>query len=207
MRQRLKRLLESLHGEREGITGLETAIILIAFVVVASVFAYTVLSAGIFSSQKAQEAIHSGMEQARCALEVKGSVVALGNETTGTTEFLLFTLGNALSGQSVDFTPPNDADGDSLADPGSINVTVMEYHSPNEVKRDLVFSSVLKGKGDNDFLLETGEKFEITVDLRGVSETIGPYHNVVLEVKPPMGAILVLERVMPPRIDNVMLLY
>ena len=36
------------HGEQRGITGLETAIILIAFVVVASVFAYTVLSAGIF---------------------------------------------------------------------------------------------------------------------------------------------------------------
>ncbi|HUV53535.1 MAG TPA: archaellin/type IV pilin N-terminal domain-containing protein, partial [Dehalococcoidia bacterium] len=39
--------------DERGITGLETAIILIAFVVVASVFAYTVLSAGIFSSQKA----------------------------------------------------------------------------------------------------------------------------------------------------------
>ena len=35
---------------QRGITGLETAIILIAFVVVASVFAYTVLSAGIFSA-------------------------------------------------------------------------------------------------------------------------------------------------------------
>ena len=34
-----------------GITGLETAIILIAFVVVASVFAFTVLSTGIFSSE------------------------------------------------------------------------------------------------------------------------------------------------------------
>ena len=34
-----------------GITGLETAIILIAFVVVASVFAFTVLSMGIFASR------------------------------------------------------------------------------------------------------------------------------------------------------------
>ena len=35
-----------------GITGLETAIILIAFVVVASVFAFTVLSMGIFASER-----------------------------------------------------------------------------------------------------------------------------------------------------------
>lgn len=34
---------------QRGITGLETAIVLIAFVAVASVFAYTVLAAGIFS--------------------------------------------------------------------------------------------------------------------------------------------------------------
>ena len=35
-------------GDERGITGLETAIILIAFVVVASVFAYAVLTAGLF---------------------------------------------------------------------------------------------------------------------------------------------------------------
>jgi flagellin FlaB len=36
----------------KGITGLETAIILIAFVVVASVFAFTVLSTGVFSAER-----------------------------------------------------------------------------------------------------------------------------------------------------------
>ena len=53
----LKRLAKKMHWDERGITGLETAIILIAFVVVASVFAYTVLSAGIFSSQKGQEVV------------------------------------------------------------------------------------------------------------------------------------------------------
>jgi len=42
-----------LKGSRsqKGITGLETAIILIAFVVVASVFAFTIFSAGVSSSE------------------------------------------------------------------------------------------------------------------------------------------------------------
>ncbi|HEY90231.1 MAG TPA: hypothetical protein G4O07_00180 [Dehalococcoidia bacterium] len=61
-----------------GITGLETAIILIAFVVVAAVFAYTVLSAGLFSSQKSEQAVHSGLEEAQSTLEVKGSVSVVG---------------------------------------------------------------------------------------------------------------------------------
>ncbi len=65
------------HGQR-GITGLETAIILIAFVVVASVFAYTVLSSGLFSTQKAQEAVYGGLSEAQSTLQLKGSVVANG---------------------------------------------------------------------------------------------------------------------------------
>ena len=38
----------------EGFTGLEAAIVLIAFVVVAAVFSYVVLGAGFFTTQKAQ---------------------------------------------------------------------------------------------------------------------------------------------------------
>ncbi len=41
----LRKLMNKIYGNHKGITGLETAIILIAFVVVAAVFAYTVLSA------------------------------------------------------------------------------------------------------------------------------------------------------------------
>ena len=49
-------------GSQRGITGLETAIILIAFTVVGSVFAYTILSAGLFSSEKNKEAISKALE-------------------------------------------------------------------------------------------------------------------------------------------------
>ena len=72
----LTRTFNRLRRDQRGVTGLETAIILIAFVVVASVFAYTVLSAGIFSSEKGKEAIHSGLEQARSSMDVQGSVKA-----------------------------------------------------------------------------------------------------------------------------------
>jgi len=64
-------------GQR-GVTGLETAIILIAFVVVASVFAFTVLSTGIFSAERGKETVLAGLEQARGSVELKGSVIANG---------------------------------------------------------------------------------------------------------------------------------
>ncbi|MBF8266300.1 MAG: flab1 [Dehalococcoidia bacterium] len=64
------KLMKKLARDQRGITGLETAIILIAFVVVAAVFAYTALSAGIFSAQKGQETIYSGLKQAAGSMEI-----------------------------------------------------------------------------------------------------------------------------------------
>ena len=78
----MSKMLKRLHEGERGITGLETAIILIAFVVVAAVFAYTVLSAGIFATQKSQETIYSGLEQTASAMEIKGGVV-LHNRVSG----------------------------------------------------------------------------------------------------------------------------
>ena len=90
--------------DQRGVTGLETAIILIAFVVVASVFAYTVLSAGIFSSEKGKEAIHSGLEQARSSMDVQGSVKATSVAAT--------VLNDAASGwiAQTDVTGSTDTD-------------------------------------------------------------------------------------------------
>jgi flagellin FlaB len=67
-------MLKKFLGHQKGITGLETAIILIAFVVVAAVFAYTALSAGLFSTQKGQEAVYAGLKEARSTIELRGAV-------------------------------------------------------------------------------------------------------------------------------------
>lgn len=204
--KKLKKLANSLQREREGITGLETAIILIAFVVVASVFAYTVLSAGIFSSQKSQEAVYSGLSQARSSLEIKGSIIAKSSNGSNVTSIVV-TLANALNGHAIDLTPPTDANNDGIADSGSQNVTVITYHSNTIVTADLAYSSVLKGLGDNDNLLETGEKFEMTIDLTGCGDTIDEYDVVYLEIKPSTGSVLKIEKIIPANLDQVMILH
>ena len=61
---------------QKGITGLETAIVLIAFVVVASVFAFTILSAGVFSSEANKQTIHAGLKETRTGLRQHGSAFA-----------------------------------------------------------------------------------------------------------------------------------
>ena len=49
---RFASLIKKVSTDPRGVTGLETAIVLIAFVVVSSVFAFAVLSAGLFSSDE-----------------------------------------------------------------------------------------------------------------------------------------------------------
>ena len=61
-------------------TGLEAAIVLIAFVVVAAVFSYVMLGAGFFATQKAQEVTYSSIKQATSNVVFEGHMY--GNVTT-----------------------------------------------------------------------------------------------------------------------------
>lgn len=74
----INNFIKKAHSREDGITGLETAIILIAFVIVASVFAFVVLSTGLFSADRGKETVFAGLEKARGNLEVRGAVTAGG---------------------------------------------------------------------------------------------------------------------------------
>ncbi len=76
---------KKLNQNQSGQAALEAAIIFIAFVVVASVFAFAVLSAGTASTEKGQQAIYAGLEGVQSSMEIKGAVIALGNGTTDDT--------------------------------------------------------------------------------------------------------------------------
>ncbi len=89
-------------------TGLEAAIVLIAFVVVAAVFSYVVLGAGFFTTQKSQQVVHAGVTQAASNIVVKGNVYgidgAMGTKTPATVGLIQFDLGLAAGGLPVDVT-------------------------------------------------------------------------------------------------------
>jgi len=70
--------------DKKGFTGLEAAIVLTAFIVVAAVFSYMVLGAGFFSTEKAKSVIHTGVEKATSSAEVAGDVIGHGWEYNGT---------------------------------------------------------------------------------------------------------------------------
>lgn len=88
--------------DEQAFTGLEAAIVFIAFVVVASVFAYVVLGAGMFASQKSQETMHAGLEEAGSALCPGYTVIAKLDNDQGRLDFIAFDLETANDLAAID---------------------------------------------------------------------------------------------------------
>ena len=197
IRGKLLRAALRLRQDQRGITGLETAIVLIAFVVVSSVFAFAALSTGLFSSDKAKETISAGLAEARGTLELKGSVTALVSGSTGTSGVVTsieFHVSNAAAGESIDLTPGN---------------TIIIYSDKFQtvtMNSDTEFTSVnVAAFGDTDFLLEVGEVFKITLlDLTTQlsTDTLGASTEFTLELIPPRGAVLFIGRRTPVSMEK-----
>ena len=203
--------------DQRGITGLETAIILIAFVVVASVFAFVVLSTGLFSAERGKETVHAGLKEARGSMELRGSVVAnndsgdLDGDSATTTEVgtVVFMVTNAVAGEPIDLTVPTDGNTDGIPDAASTHKAIIAYNDKNQSISDVTWTRAFLGEEDSDNLLELGEKAEITVQVARAINTDGNTNlatdmEFTLEFKPPKGAVLIIQRTTPSAIDPVM---
>jgi len=184
---RFKRLLSRAARAEEGITGLETAIILIAFVVVATVFAFVVLSTGLFSSERGKEAVYAGLQKTRGTLELRGSVVA---NTDGTiVDTLVFDVANSAGGEPVNLDPA-----------ATSNKVVIDYRDADVNETNITWT-VDWLVGDADNLMEAGELAEITVDV--TAYTLAANEPFALEVKPPLGGTMIIARTTPAGLDTV----
>lgn len=96
--------MKSIKLNDHGFTGLEAAIVLIAFVVVAAVFSYVVLGAGFFTTQKAQETVYEASSQATSSFEVVGQVYGIASSTKTSLDFIRFNIGNTAGGGQMDIT-------------------------------------------------------------------------------------------------------
>lgn len=173
-----------LHKNEQGQAALETAIILIAFVVVAAVFAFTILSAGNASTDKGKAAINAGMQSVESSLAVKGAVIAAGtsNKVTDVT----FTVG--VSG------------GSSPIKTDQITITYRDS-KVNEAAASVEWKKLVDAKGTSDTtVLNPGDQVEVKVTL---TTQVDPSTSFTLEVKPPVGAVLQISRTTPASIDTI----
>ncbi|MCQ1537925.1 flagellin [Methanocalculus taiwanensis] len=179
-----------------GFTGLEAAIVLIAFVVVAAVFSYVMLGAGFFTSQKAQEVVHTGMGQAASSIEVHGIVYGYGNGTGDNqagidtvTATIALTSGMQamnISAMQVTYTDPT-------------NREFLTYTSGNAAGGGWNISKFFNNI-TADTVLEPNEKFTLTF-----MPTTAPGNNTrfTLALQPEQGALTTIVRSTPAAIYPV----
>ena len=91
-------------SNRRSMVGIDTAIILIAFVLVAAAVAFVVLDMGMTSAQRAKQSINSGLEEASTALQVDGDVMAYVNGN-GYVQDVFIPLGVTPGTGYVSFSP------------------------------------------------------------------------------------------------------
>jgi archaeal flagellin FlaB len=197
--------------EQKGITGLETAIILIAFVIVASILAYIVISAGLFSSQKAKQAVNDGFAQTGATIELKGNVVAsVDNGDKDPKNWVVtnayLTLSGVPGGDPIDLTAP-PAKGSTDA---ATNKLIVSYSDSYNQYPSLPWTATFVGSNNGDSILDPGEMAQINVDSSVVNDLTGSaaekllaYHTFTLEVKPNNGPVLTIERTVPGQLSKL----
>ncbi len=197
--------IDSIRNDQSGITGLETAIVLIAFIIVAAVFAFAVLTTGLFTTERAKETSMAGVGEAQATLAQKGAV--LGEAATSTVQRVKFKLANASGAQAVDLAS---------------NTTLLTYADPNNnvnagfnanagdagacaaAGQVVCWKSFwVIGTGDT---VNAGEIVELTIDLTNLDTPLSNNTGFKIEVIPNRGAVVPVSRTTPLEISPVMVL-
>jgi len=216
----MKRLLK----DKKGMTGIETAIILIAFVIAASVFAFAVLNMGLIATQRAQEAVGAGLEQASSSLlldtlvqKASGYPAAVDNITilvkiapgqspcdfnqsrmTISYKNNYTFIGNIYTMADGDFVPSYDE--------------TYDFNNPYLGITPPALCTIMVLQGNGNPVLEAGETFAIMVNLVGIQAQFGKparlnsYDQFLVDIMPSVGAKLTVMARTPVSVQPVMIL-
>ena len=204
--------------DQAGITGLETAIVLIAFIVVAAVFAFTVLTTGLFTTEKAKQTAQAGVGETQSTLTLKGSVIA-----TATTEdcpgdeaicvkTISFKLGQAAGSDPVDLEPSRTLITYSDANNQEIGVYASDGDRPytGADVRDAIDGEDDGVNWGNRWLLgagetvDSGEIVEFTLNVLDMAAGIEANREFHIEVIPAQGAVIPVVRITPLELKPAM---
>jgi flagellin FlaB len=200
-------------SKRSGMTGLETAIILVAFVITAAAFAFVVLNMGFLTAEKAQSVISSGMAEASSALLVDSGVVGQFNSTGGDQADIDLTKLTFYIKLSQGHEPVDLDDSKLVATYTNARCHGEIYNANGTIM------TITGVNDDGDSLCETGEKFKVEVNFTELSNSAvdpaqasqddvyaHPYEEFRIELRPSTGAVLAIERQVPAVYSAVMVI-
>ena len=226
-----------------GIVGIEAAIVLIAFVVVAAALAFVVLNMGFYTTQRSKEVMGQGLAQASSALEIDGTVLAKVDTDSGKLVCAVIPIRLSAGQKDVDLTPGKADIAVWVINKGGMTATYTNAkHEPaatppiytqaitdlkqylHDISGETVYAAnftidelckaagatwsgvavIWREPNNGDNVLQAGEKVLVVVNftklgsiLTQVDGGLKPYDIFKVEIKPPIGSALTIERQVP----------
>ena len=212
------------HNHR-GVVGIESAIVLIAFVIVAAALAFVVLNMGFATSQKAKTSIVATLGEAGSSLQVSGKVFAWSNSTGAIPEIHVIgiPIKIASGGESVNLnqlftavkyvsdsvTYDDIYEGVTSADPSPSSIEngvtqcVADFPpiddnpitgNPSTTTGACIYYTVNLNNND---ILDQGEHAILAIIFGPATDRPVALDKVKMELIPPSGATLTVERQIP----------
>ena len=199
---------------RRGMTGLETAIILVAFVITAAAFAFVILNMGFLTAEKAQLVISTGISEASSSMIIDSGLVGYFSNTT----VVPASQANICLTKVVFYIKLSQGHEPIDVDDNRLVATYTNSRCHGEVyQQNGTIMTIKRITGDPDTLLEAGEKFRVEIDFTQMALTdmdpvlssraelyAHPYEKFRIEIRPSQGAVMAIERMIPVVYSSVM---
>ena len=198
--------MRKLFKNKRGIVGVEAAIVLIAFIIIAAALSYVVINMGFYTTQKTKETMQAGLEESLSALQLDG-VVTGKTDTNSEIKYIVFPVKLSAGKESLDLSKNSTVVSVYLSDKTLLNI----YQGANSTTKTDLQSIInnnenftgIKDQGamfalyndDGDKVLESNEKAFLIINLG--SDTLGDYETIKIEVRTAKGAALTVVRTAP----------
>jgi len=199
---------KKLFKSKKGIVGVEAAIVLIAFLIIAAALSYVVINMGFYTTQKTKETMQTGLDESLTALQLDGVVTARTNDSSNKILYILVPVKLSAGRGAVDLSNNSVVVSVYLpnatlmniykgANPGTKNVTWDELINTLKLGDNEAKFAIYNDDGDT--VLESNEKAFLLIRLNAKNPEymLGEYETVKIEVRTAKGAALTIVRTAP----------
>ena len=208
-------LLRCIRKNKRAIVGIEAAIVLIAFVVIAAAMAYVVINMGFYSAQQAKSTIDKGIGEATSALTLDGFLVGRTNSTdvadsdfATSIQWVAIPVKLAVGQSEVDmaadtvviavvgtnFALSNIYSGATNTTESDVTTLMTEVGTGNTTAANAT-CYIFNDDTNGDTVLKQNEKAYIILFLG--DNLLANYSKVKIEVRTSRGAALMVQRDIP----------
>lgn len=205
----IKKALKKSLRKNRGMVGIEAAIVLIAFVIVAAAFSFMVVNMGLLSTQNARNTIQQGISDVSSPLMVDGTIYVRGNSAeVDATVIPLETIGTQYVSMAQNSTVVTLRVGDHTAianvykgindtDPYTTQFDTLV----DDVGNSTTGAQLFIGNSNGGSSLNSNEKGFLVFYLNGTDQAAEGEH-IYIDIRPQNSAPLSVDIFVPPNLSN-----